>query len=309
MGNPALISRAHFARFLVGPAALRMHDVSPFTSPAQAGLWGNAGDAGGCRRLDKGAGGLAVIATGRYRLSTSRWTSSSTSFAKRAASSRLPAAPTMAGRCSPLRRMTPEANPDGPRASDFHGPEDSPIDLGRAPLPLDLTPVWSHRSGVLFLHHAQFFGRASPGNGSPASSSGRKRRSHARWRSRRLPHRFGYALGGHTGDNALLASTIRGWMGITTLICRDLSGSPHARGWITSVPAPQGHHAGAVSFILEGTKELPRRLLHPKRKTIGLRVPDHQVSALLAETGEPLLSSTLLLPDDEHPLTDPEDIP
>jgi len=66
---------------------------------------------------------------------------------------------------------------------------------------------------------------------------------------------------------------------------------------------------GPYTFILEGTKELPRRVLHPKRKTIGLRVPDHPVvSALLAELGEPMLSSTLLLPDEDHPLTDPEEI-
>ncbi|TXG86693.1 MAG: threonylcarbamoyl-AMP synthase, partial [Rhodocyclaceae bacterium] len=58
-------------------------------------------------------------------------------------------------------------------------------------------------------------------------------------------------------------------------------------------------------FILEGTKELPRRVLHPKRKTIGLRVPEHRVAlALLAELGEPLLTATLSLPGDEAPLTE-----
>lgn len=61
---------------------------------------------------------------------------------------------------------------------------------------------------------------------------------------------------------------------------------------------------GPYTFILPATKEVPRRLLHPKKKTVGVRIPDHRfVQALLAELGEPLLSSTLLLPDEEEPLT------
>ncbi|MBP2324355.1 tRNA threonylcarbamoyl adenosine modification protein (Sua5/YciO/YrdC/YwlC family) [Kibdelosporangium banguiense] len=61
---------------------------------------------------------------------------------------------------------------------------------------------------------------------------------------------------------------------------------------------------GSYTFILPATKEVPRRLLHPKKKTVGVRIPDHSVvQALLAELGEPLLSSTLLLPDQEEPMT------
>ncbi|MEU2231104.1 MULTISPECIES: L-threonylcarbamoyladenylate synthase [Streptomyces] len=61
---------------------------------------------------------------------------------------------------------------------------------------------------------------------------------------------------------------------------------------------------GAYTFILPATKEVPRQLLHPKKKTVGVRIPDHVVTqALLAELGEPLLSSTLLLPDEAEPLT------
>ncbi|GAA4553338.1 L-threonylcarbamoyladenylate synthase [Pseudonocardia xishanensis] len=61
---------------------------------------------------------------------------------------------------------------------------------------------------------------------------------------------------------------------------------------------------GQYTFILPATKEVPRRLLHPKKKTVGVRIPDHRVvQALLAELGEPLLSSTLLLPDEEAPPT------
>ncbi|KQX51001.1 MULTISPECIES: L-threonylcarbamoyladenylate synthase [unclassified Streptomyces] len=61
---------------------------------------------------------------------------------------------------------------------------------------------------------------------------------------------------------------------------------------------------GPYTFILPATKEVPRQLLHPKKKTVGVRIPDHVVTqALLAELGEPLLSSTLLLPDESEPLT------
>ncbi|WP_328302931.1 L-threonylcarbamoyladenylate synthase [Streptomyces sp. NBC_00435] len=61
---------------------------------------------------------------------------------------------------------------------------------------------------------------------------------------------------------------------------------------------------GSYTFILPATKEVPRQLLHPKKKTVGVRIPDHVVvQALLAELGEPLLSSTLLLPDEEEPMT------
>ena len=61
---------------------------------------------------------------------------------------------------------------------------------------------------------------------------------------------------------------------------------------------------GSYTFILPATREVPRKLLHPKKKTVGVRIPDHVVTqALLAELGEPLLSSTLLLPDEKEPLT------
>lgn len=61
---------------------------------------------------------------------------------------------------------------------------------------------------------------------------------------------------------------------------------------------------GSYTFILPATKEVPRRLLHPKKKTVGVRIPDHVVAqALLAQLGEPLLSSTLLLPGEQEPMT------
>ncbi|HEX5404487.1 MAG TPA: L-threonylcarbamoyladenylate synthase [Pseudonocardiaceae bacterium] len=66
---------------------------------------------------------------------------------------------------------------------------------------------------------------------------------------------------------------------------------------------------GSYTFILRASNEVPKRLLHPKKKTVGVRIPDHTVTqALLAELGEPLLSSTLLLPGEEEPMTQGWDI-
>lgn len=129
-----------------------------------------------------------------------------------------------------------------------------------------------------------------------------------------LPTDSAYALCGHTGDTKLL-DRIRRIRGVDekhhfTLLCRDLSEiANYARVDNTQYRLLKAATPGSYTFILEGSKELPRRVLHPKRKTIGLRVPDHPVvRALLAELEEPLLSSTLLLPGEEFPLTDPEEI-
>lgn len=129
-----------------------------------------------------------------------------------------------------------------------------------------------------------------------------------------LPTDSAYALCGHTGDAKLL-DRIRRIRGVDekhhfTLLCRDLSEiANYARVDNTQYRLLKAATPGSYTFILEGSKELPRRVLHPKRKTIGLRVPDHPVvRALLAELDEPLLSSTLLLPGEEFPLTDPEEI-
>lgn len=91
-----------------------------------------------------------------------------------------------------------------------------------------------------------------------------------------------------------------------TLMCRDLSEiAQFARVDNAQYRLLKATTPGSYTFILEGTKELPRRVLHPKRKTIGLRVPDHRVAlALLDALGAPLLSSTLILPGDEAPLTE-----
>ena len=91
-----------------------------------------------------------------------------------------------------------------------------------------------------------------------------------------------------------------------TLMCRDLSDiGQYARVDNACYRLLKAATPGSYTFILEGTKELPRRLLHPKRKTIGLRIPNHPVAlALLDVLGEPLLTSTLILPGDDDPLTE-----
>ena len=91
-----------------------------------------------------------------------------------------------------------------------------------------------------------------------------------------------------------------------TLMCRDLSEiAQFARVDNAQYRLLKTVTPGSYTFILEGTKELPRRVLHAKRKTIGLRVPDHKIAlALLEELGEPLLTATLALPGDELPLTE-----
>ena len=123
-----------------------------------------------------------------------------------------------------------------------------------------------------------------------------------------------YALGCHIGDAAAL-ERLRRIRGADrhhhfTLVCRDLSEiGRYARieTWqfrLLKIATP-----GPFTFLLPATRETPRRLQHPKRRTIGIRVPDHPVpKMLLTELGEPLMSSTLLLPGDELPLTDADQI-
>ena len=90
-----------------------------------------------------------------------------------------------------------------------------------------------------------------------------------------------------------------------TLMCRDFAQLGQFVQISNSVfRAVKASTPGSFTFILPATKEVPRRLLHPKKRTVGVRVPDHVVvQALLEELGEPLLSSTLLLPDQEEPMT------
>jgi len=128
------------------------------------------------------------------------------------------------------------------------------------------------------------------------------------------PTDSGYALGCHIGDKTAL-DRIRRIRKLDdkhnfTLVCRDLSEiATYAKVNNTSYRLLRHTTPGAYTFILQATSEVPRRLMHPKRKTVGLRVPDNAIAAaLLADLGEPLMSVTLIMPGDEFPLTDPYDI-
>src|SRR5919205_1546316 len=123
-----------------------------------------------------------------------------------------------------------------------------------------------------------------------------------------------YALGAQLGNKEAL-DRIRSIRQLDdkhhfTLVCRDFAqlgqfvniGNDVFRSIKSVTP-------GSYTFILPATKEVPRRLLHPRKRTVGVRIPRHPVAeALLAELGEPLLSSTLLLPDTEEPLTSGHEI-
>lgn len=129
-----------------------------------------------------------------------------------------------------------------------------------------------------------------------------------------VPTDSSYALVCHLDDKAA-AERLRRLREVDdkhhlTLLCRDLSElATYARvdnrqyRWLKlGTPGP-------FTFILEATKEVPRRLSHPSRRTIGLRVPEHKVlQGLLAELGQPLLGTTLIAPGDSEPLNDPHEI-
>ena len=95
-----------------------------------------------------------------------------------------------------------------------------------------------------------------------------------------------------------------------TLVCRDLSEiAKYARVDNTQYRTLKAFTPGPYTFLFEATREVPKRLQNPKRRTIGIRVPDNAiVRMLLAELGEPIMSSTLLLPGDTEPMTDPHEI-
>ena len=123
-----------------------------------------------------------------------------------------------------------------------------------------------------------------------------------------------YAIGCHIGDKSAL-ERIRFIRQLDknhnfTLVCRDLSElGTYARVENSAFRLLKSKTPGPFTFILNATSEVPKRLQHPKRKTIGIRVPNSAiVKALLEELREPIMSVTLTMPDDQYPLTDPYEI-
>ena len=129
-----------------------------------------------------------------------------------------------------------------------------------------------------------------------------------------VPTDSSYALVCHLDDKAA-AESMRRLREVDakhhlTLLCRDLSElASYARVDNRQYRLLKLATPGPYTFILEATKEVPRRLSHPSRRTIGLRVPDHRVTqALLAELGQPLLATTLIAPGQTEPMNDPHEI-
>ncbi len=123
-----------------------------------------------------------------------------------------------------------------------------------------------------------------------------------------------YALGWHLGDKNAL-ERVRRLRGIErdhdfTLACRDLSDiSIYARVENSAYRLLKSLTPGPYTFVLKATHELPKRLQDPKKRSIGIRVPDNEIAQMLiGALGEPLMSSTLLLPGDALPMTEPEEI-
>lgn len=126
------------------------------------------------------------------------------------------------------------------------------------------------------------------------------------------PTDSGYALGCHTGDKQALERIARirqlDKYHNYTLMCRDLSElSIYARVDNTAFRLLKQNTPGPYTFIFKGTKEVPKRLLNAKRKTIGIRVPDNRIAlALLEELGEALMSTSLIMPDATVAESDPD---
>ncbi len=123
-----------------------------------------------------------------------------------------------------------------------------------------------------------------------------------------------YALGCHIGDKTALEKIQRirrlDKKHNLTLLCRDLSEiGVYAKVHNSSFRLMKAVTPGPYTFLLVATRDVPKRLQHPKRKTIGVRVPDNQIILdLLEELGEPMLSTSLILPGSDDPMTYPEDI-
>lgn len=128
------------------------------------------------------------------------------------------------------------------------------------------------------------------------------------------PTDSGHAMGCHIGDREAM-ERIRSIRGLDhhhdfTLLCRNLSEvAIYARVGNADYRVLRAHTPGAYTFVLPATREVPRRLLDPKRKTIGVRIPQHPITlALLAELGEPIMSVSLIFPGQDLAPSDPQEI-
>lgn len=128
------------------------------------------------------------------------------------------------------------------------------------------------------------------------------------------PTDSGYALGCHIGDKRVL-DKIRRIRDLDkkhdfTLVCRDLSElAAYARVDNLAFRLIKNNTPGPYTFILKATQEVPNRLKHPKKKTIGIRVPDNQIAqAILEDLGEPMMSTSLILPQQEEEVLEPHEI-
>ena len=123
-----------------------------------------------------------------------------------------------------------------------------------------------------------------------------------------------YALGCHIGDKGALDRIRRirqlGDKHNFTLVCKDLSSlASYAQVHNSAYRILKAYTPGPYTFILKATPEVPRRLLHPKKKTIGLRVPGNAIAqAILEKMGEPIMSTSLILPNEDERLVDPYDM-
>jgi tRNA threonylcarbamoyl adenosine modification protein (Sua5/YciO/YrdC/YwlC family) len=129
-----------------------------------------------------------------------------------------------------------------------------------------------------------------------------------------LPTNCAYVLACHMGDKKAI-ERLRAIRKLSekhnfTLLCRDLTElSTYAKVDNTTYRAIKNNTPGAYTFILDASRETPRKFMHPKKKTIGIRVPSNPVAqAILEELGEPLITTSLILPGDDLPLSDPYDI-
>ena len=331
VGNPDLISRTHFARFLVesGVCADTQEVFRRFLVEGKPGFvphrWATLRDA---VTWIVEAGGIAVVAhPARYKFTPTEEYALFTEFkALGGRGVEVVTGAHSAADARALRRHRARVRParlarqrlPQPRGKP-HRPRRPAAVAGR-----ELKPVWEaiecanprrrlNSVAAPTIGACPSTSKSIPRIRSSACSS-RRRRSCTAAASRRFPTDSSYALVCHLDDKAA-AEQLRRIRGVDdrhhlTLLCRDLSElASYARVDNKQYRLLKAATPGPFTFILEATKEVPRRVSHPSRRTIGLRVPEHAVtSALLDLLGQPLLATTLIAPGESEPMNDPAEI-